>query len=506
VELSELIKELDIITISGAEPGTVSDICYDSRRCEEDSLFVAVPGLKYDGHNYISEAIKRGARSIIHEKDVSTNPGVSFIKVENSRRALGKLGKKFFHNPTSELCLIGVTGTNGKTTVSYLLESILEAAGFRVGVIGTINYRFGGNAFESSITTPESLDLQRIFRNMVDAGTTHVIVEVSSHALDLGRVDDCEYDIGIFTNLSQDHLDYHLTLDNYFLAKRRFFSEILKEGKKMIINIDDSWGRQLFEEMGATGLTFGIDRQTHVSSDEYTLSLNGINATVKTPRGSIAITSPMIGKFNLYNLLASTAAATVLHIPERYIQAGIKGLENVPGRLEKVSGSDEPAIFVDYAHTEDALKSVLENLSEFKKKKIITVFGCGGDRDRGKRPLMGRAAAAFSDLAIITSDNPRTENPLAIIDEIERGVRLDTIRKYRPEDYHRGFDGKGYIVIPDRTEAIHLAIRIAEQDDIVLIAGKGHEDYQIIGETKIWFDDTVIARKALEQRRSGRAG
>lgn len=506
MELSELIKELDIIHVSGEEEGTVSDICYDSRRCEENSLFVAVSGLKYDGHNYISEAIKRGARYIIHEKDVATNPGISFIKVENSRRALGKLGKTFFHNPTSELCLIGVTGTNGKTTVTYLLESILEAAGFHVGVIGTINYRFGGNTFESSITTPESLDLQRIFRNMVDAGVTHVIVEVSSHALDLGRVDDCEYNIGMFTNLSQDHLDYHHTLDNYFLAKRRFFSDILKEGKKMIINIDDTWGRRLFEEMGDSVLTFGIENETHVSSNNYTLSLNGIDATVKTPRGSIFITSPMIGKFNLYNILASTAAATVLHIPEKYIQAGIKGLENVPGRLEKVSGSDEPAVFVDYAHTEDALKSVLENLSEFKTKKIITVFGCGGDRDRGKRPLMGRAAAEFSDLAIITSDNPRTENPLAIIDEIERGVRSGMIRKYDPEDYHSGFDEKGYIVIPDRTEAIHLAIRIAEQVDIVLIAGKGHEDYQILGETKIWFDDTVIAREALEQRRSRRAG
>ncbi|MBN2516147.1 MAG: UDP-N-acetylmuramoyl-L-alanyl-D-glutamate--2,6-diaminopimelate ligase [Deltaproteobacteria bacterium] len=506
MELSELIRELDVITISGEEAGTVSDICYDSRKCERDSLFVAVPGLKYDGHNYISEAIRRGARSIIHEKDVPPNPGVSFIRVENSRRVLGKLAKKFFHNPTSELCLIGVTGTNGKTTVTYLLESILEAAGFHVGVIGTINYRFGGDTFETSITTPESLDLQRIFRNMVDAGITHVIMEVSSHALDLGRVDDCEYDIGIFTNLSQDHLDYHYTFDNYFLAKRRFFSDILKEGKKMIINVDDSWGRRLFEEMDDSVLTFGIKHQTHVSSDDYTLSLNGINATVKTPRGNISITSPMIGKFNLYNILASAAAATVIQIPEKYIQAGIKGLESVPGRLEKVSESDEPAIFVDYAHTEDALKSVLENLSEFKTKKIITVFGCGGDRDRGKRPLMGRAAAEFSDLAIVTSDNPRTENPLAIIDEIEKGVRSDTMRKYRSQDYHSGFDEKGYIVIPDRTEAINLAIRIAEQDDIVLIAGKGHEDYQIIGETKIWFDDTVVARKALEQRRSGRAG
>ena len=506
MELSELIKELDIIHISGEEAGVVSDICYDSRRSQEDSLFVAISGLKFDGHDYISDAIKRGARYIIHEKDVSINPGISFIKVADSRRTLGKLGKKFFRNPTSELCLIGVTGTNGKTTVTYLLESILESAGFRVGVIGTINYRFGGNTFESSITTPESLDLQRIFRNMVNAGITHVIVEVSSHALDLGRVDDCEYDLGIFTNLSQDHLDYHLTLDNYFLAKRRFFSDILKEGKKMIINVDDPWGRQLFEKVGSAGLTFGIEHRTHVFSDEYTLSLNGINATLKIPQGSIAITSPMIGKFNLYNILASTAAAAVLMIPEKYIKAGIKRLEKVPGRLEKVSGSDEPAVFVDYAHTEDALKSVLENLSEFKTKKIITVFGCGGDRDRGKRPLMGRAAAEFSDLAIITSDNPRTENPLAIIDEIERGVRSGTIRKYRPVDYHSGFDEKGYIVISDRTEAIHLAIRIAEQDDIVLIAGKGHEDYQILGETKIWFDDTVIARKALEQRRSGRAG
>ena len=506
MELSELIKELDIVHISEEGAGIVSDICYDSRKCKDGAMFVAVPGFRYDGHDYISEAIKRGARCIVHEKDVSSNPGVSFIRVKDSRRALGKLGKIFFRNPTSELCLIGVTGTNGKTTVTYMLESIFDAAGFNVGVIGTINYRYDGNTFAAGITTPESLDLQRIFRNMVDAGITHVIMEVSSHALDLGRVDDCEYDIGIFTNLSQDHLDYHHTLDKYFLAKKRFFSDILIEGKKMIVNVDDLWGRRLFDEMGDSVLTFGIEQQTNVSSSDYTLSLNGIAATVKTPRGNIAITSPMIGKFNLYNILASAAAAIVLQIPDEYIQTGIRKLENVPGRLEKVSGRDEPAVFVDYAHTEDALKSVLENLSEFKTKKIITVFGCGGDRDRGKRPLMGRAAAKFSDLAIITSDNPRTENPLAIIDEIEKGVRSDTMRKYRPENYQSGFGERGYIVIPDRKEAICLAVKIADQDDIVLIAGKGHEDYQILGETKIWFDDTVVAREALEQSRSRRAG
>jgi len=501
MKLFSLMEGIDVLEVSGDTGGEVLDICYDSRECGKDSLFVAVPGLKFDGHDYVSEAIKRGARHIVHERDVPQEPGITFIRVEDSRRALGKLGKKFYNNPTAELCLIGITGTNGKTTVTYFLESILRAAGFRVGVIGTINYRFNGKIFQSDITTPESVDLQRIFRDMADAGVTHVVAEVSSHALDFKRVDDCEHDIGIFTNLSQDHLDYHHTIENYYLAKKRFFQEILREGEKMIINVDDPWGRRMIHEMGTKGITFGIENQCDIYADEYNISLNGINATIKTSRGSFSISSPMTGKFNLYNILASASAATMLNVSEKNIKTGIEALRRVPGRFEKVSKENEPAVFVDYAHTDDALKSVLENLSYFKTNKVITVFGCGGDRDRGKRPLMGKAVSELSDLTIVTSDNPRTEDPLEIISEIEEGIKKSSIRKYNSEDLPKGFSEKGYIIMPDREEAINLAVSLADPLDIILIAGKGHEDYQIIGERKIPFDDVSVARKALSKHR-----
>lgn len=506
VELSLLLDGIDVVSISGEMKEPVSEICYDSRSCVEDALFVSIPGLKFDGHDYIDAAIQKGARYIVHEKDISRRRDITYIKVGDSRRTLGKLGKNFFRNPTAELCLIGVTGTNGKTTVTYLLESILKAAGFQVGVIGTINYRFCDESHESSITTPESIDLQRIFKQMLDAGVTHVIAEVSSHALDLARVDDCDHDMGIFTNLSQDHLDYHHTLENYYQAKKRFFLEILKDGKKMIINADDPWGQRMIQEMGIRTITFGINNKSDVSVGIFDLSLDGIRAEIRTDQGTFAIKTPMIGKFNLYNILASAAVASRLNISQQVIKEGIESMHSVPGRFQKVSSESDPAVFVDYAHTDDALRNVLENLSHFKKKNIITVFGCGGDRDRGKRPLMGKAASELSDFTIITSDNPRTEDPLEIIGQIEAGITNNSIKKYAPEDINGVIGEKGYVMIPDRREAIHMAVSIAEPLDIILIAGKGHEHYQIIGDKKFPFDDAVVAREALRKRKTERTG
>ncbi|MBE9546991.1 MAG: UDP-N-acetylmuramoyl-L-alanyl-D-glutamate--2,6-diaminopimelate ligase [Proteobacteria bacterium] len=498
MQLSGVIKNLNILQLSGDTSGDVSSVCYDSGRCEEGSLFVAICGNISDGHDYIPEAIKRGAKYIVHEKDIQTKPRITFIKVADSRSALGTVGKNFFRNPSADLCITGVTGTNGKTTVSYLLESIFNAAGLSVGVIGTVNYRFGGKVFPAPITTPQSLDLQKMLREMADSGVTHVILEVSSHSLDLKRVDSCEFDLGIFTNLSQEHLDYHQTMERYFLAKKIFFQEILGNGEKMIINGDDPWGQRLFEETGKNAVTFGIENKCDVSPGNFALSPDGIKGEIKTPYGNFTMNSSMIGKFNLYNILAAAAAASSLQIPEKHIRAGIENLKKVPGRLEKVSGPGQPAVFVDYAHTEDALKNVLQNLSEFRKGNIITVFGCGGDRDRGKRPLMGKAATTLSDLTIITSDNPRTEDPLMIIKEIEKGI-ANTIKKYPPEDLTKNFDEQGYVIIPDRKTAIELAISIAGISDIVLIAGKGHEDYQIIGDRRISFDDRTVSREALKK-------
>ena len=378
MELDCVLKELDVVTVTGMTSGDVSDVCYDSRRCGDQSLFVAISGLKYDGHEYVDQAIKRGAAYIVYEHDIPFQPNVVYVKVRNSRRALGRLGRNFFGNPTAGLCLIGITGTNGKTTVSYVLESILKAAGMSVGVVGTINSRFGNEIHESSITTPESIDLQRIYRQMVDAGVTHVVAEVSSHALDQARVDECEHDVGIFTNLSQDHLDYHHTIEKYYRAKKRFFLEILKDGGKMIINGDDHWGRQLIREMGVSAVTFGIDRECTVSAGQFDLSLTGIHADITTSDGRFSVSSPLIGKFNLYNILASVAAAVKLGIPLDVIKRGVEQLDNVPGRFQKVNRDDEPAVFVDYAHTDDALRNVLESLVQFKTHNIITVFGCGG--------------------------------------------------------------------------------------------------------------------------------
>jgi UDP-N-acetylmuramoyl-L-alanyl-D-glutamate--2,6-diaminopimelate ligase len=323
---------------------------------------------------------------------------------------------------------------------------------------------------------------------------------VSSHALDQTRVDDCEYDYGIFTNLSQDHLDYHHTIEKYYVAKKRYFREILKDGEKMIINGDDPWGRQMIRETGISATTFGIHRECSVSSGHFDLSLAGIHADIATSNGNFSVSSSLIGKFNLYNILASVAVAVKLGIPPEVIKQGIEKLHNVPGRFQKVSQDEEPAVFVDYAHTDDALRNVLENLVQFKTHNIITVFGCGGDRDRGKRPLMGKAASDLSDLAIITSDNPRTEDPLEIINQIEVGVRETSARKISLQGIDRGKYDKGYTIIPDRREAIFTAVSIAGPRDILLIAGKGHENYQILGEKRIFFDDTIVAREALDKR------
>ncbi|MFB3924447.1 MAG: UDP-N-acetylmuramoyl-L-alanyl-D-glutamate--2,6-diaminopimelate ligase [Syntrophales bacterium] len=508
MQLRDVLKNVEAIEVAGDLSGEVSSIHYDSRKCREGSLFVAVRGLKRDGHDYIREALARGAKYVVGEKAVPSAPGVTVIRVGNSRRTLGLLGRNFYRDPSACLSIIGVTGTNGKTTVTFLLESILKAAGSCVGVIGTINYRYGGKTIPAPNTTPESLDLQRVLREMADDGVNHVIMEVSSHALDLGRVDDCRFAVGIFTNLSQDHLDYHGTMENYFSAKKRFFRMLEKDGNGrlrpgVILNVDDPWGRRLYGEIAVDALTYGLEQGADVSADQIRLSADGITARLLLPGGQFAIRSSLIGKFNLYNVMAAAAACSFLHVPDRFIQVGIENMKTIPGRMEKVNLEGQPVVFVDYAHTEDALKRVLQNISEFKKGRIITVFGCGGDRDRGKRPLMGKTSAQYSDLTIVTSDNPRTEDPLAIIAEIERGINSGAYKKYAAEELG-GFGQKGYAVIVDRKSAIEKAISIAAPSDIVLIAGKGHESYQIVGGRTLPFDDRAVSREVLEGLRDRR--
>ena len=507
MDLLELLEKVDVLEVHGTRAREIEGICFDSRRCEADFLFVAVAGMKFDGHLFVPEAVRRGAKAIVYEKEIARHASYTSIRVRDSRRALGVLGKNFFENPSGALGLVGVTGTNGKTTVTYLLESILREAGHEPGVIGTVNYRWATKVLSASHTTPESFELQRLLAEIRSAGITHVVMEVSSHALELRRVEDCEFDLGIFMNLTQDHLDFHGTMEDYYASKKRFFTDLLageKNGRRQgrIINIDDPWGRRLAEELGAKGLvTFGIDSIAFVQAKEAELSLGEIRAEIETPAGAFPLRAPLSGRFNLYNILAATAAAFHLGIPLSAIQRGIETAKPVPGRLEKISESGEPAVFVDYAHSEDALKRVLQNLARFRKGRIITVFGCGGDRDRGKRPLMGRAAAEQSDRVIVTSDNPRTEEPLAIIGAIEGGIDANVMKKISSEELRAAGAGKTYTVVADRREAIGLAIGMASPDDIVLIAGKGHEDYQIIGTVTIPFDDRTVGREALDRQR-----
>ena len=505
MKLVHLLEGIDVINVPEALSADVSNLCYAADKCEKESLFVAIAGLQHDGHDFIREAIANGARFIVYEKDFQSPPQVTAIKVTNSRRALGILAKNYFANPSGNLALIAVIGTNGKTTITYLLESIFKAAGFKCGVLGTINYRYNNKTYPAPNTTPESYELQKIIREMADDGVTHVIAEVSSHAIDLKRVDDCDFDLGIFTNLTPEHLDYHLTMENYFQAKKRFFAEVLTQSKKMhpqkmVINGDDNWGKRILQEVALPALTYGMEKENPVKALSYELSLTGIKAKINLAGETISVETPLVGKFNIYNILAACAAAIALQIPPAVIKAGIESLSYVPGRLEKINNPSGLNVLVDYAHKADALKQVLQNLADFRKKRIITVFGCGGNRDRGKRPLMGKAATDFSDLTIVTSDNPRLEDPMAIIAEIESGIDQNKVKKLTAGQQEINNSIHSYMIIPERKKAIEKAITIAQKGDIILIAGKGHEDYQILGTNKTPFDDRVVARQALTLR------
>jgi UDP-N-acetylmuramoyl-L-alanyl-D-glutamate--2,6-diaminopimelate ligase len=505
MQLSSLLKGIGTPEASGGPEVEVASVCYDSRQCQKGSLFVAIPGLKADGHAFIADALERGAAVVVHEGEFHPPRGVTAVQVRDSRRALGILGKNFFADPSSALTLVAVVGTNGKTTVTYLIESILRAADVLWASWERSTTATAGRASRAE-HNPGSFEMQRILREMADHGVTHVVAEVSSHAVDLRRVDDCLFDVGVFTNLTQDHLDYHGTMENYFRAKQRFFSEVLPgSGKQrthpMIVNIDDPWGQRILREVPGGRITYGLDNPCDVSAAPFELTLGSIRATLHLHGERLEVDSPLMGRFNLYNILAGAAAALALGIPGRFIQKGVASLSSVPGRLEKVSTAGQPAVFVDYAHTEDALRRVLQNLAAFRKRRIITVFGCGGDRDRGKRPLMGEAATAGSDLAIVTSDNPRTEDPLEIIREIERGIRMPKLADGDPDGPE---SRQGYWVIPDRRSAIERVIVMSGADDIVLIAGKGHEDYQVIGTRKFPFDDRRIASEALSHWRGGK--
>ncbi len=504
--LSKIIAEIAVDEHAGPPDGEVTAVCYDSRSCVPGALFCAIRGLRQDGHAFLPDAVARGARFVLHEQPFAPPPGVTALRVADSRRSLGIAARVFFGDPSARLCLIGVVGTNGKTTVTYLLEKILQAAGHAPGVIGTVNYRYGNRTLPAPTTTPESLDLQRILHAMGEAGVTHAVMEVSSHAIALQRVDACAFDVGIFTNLSQDHLDYHHSMENYYETKKRFFTEILPSGHKRthtVINGDDAWGRRLLRELPGEAVTFSLEGAGTVTARQAIFSEAGVQAEVRSGDTSFAVASSLLGRHNLANILAASAACLCLDIPGPAIRTGIADLASVPGRLERIGGPGGPRVFVDYAHTDDALRHVLQNLAPFRRTRIITVFGCGGDRDKGKRPLMGKTATTLSDVTLLTSDNPRSEDPLAILGDIEKGIEK-TLPRWSPGSLPPQPGEKGYAVVPDRREAIRAALAMADDEDIVLIAGKGHEPYQWIGQERIPFDDRLAAAEILRELRSAR--
>lgn len=488
-ELLEVLKNKEIV---GEVDKDINSISYDSRKVELGSMFVAVKGFQYDGHDYIKEAIEKGVSVVVTNIDkISTSlakskPKITFVKVPDSRQALALLANKFYDFPSRKLNLIGITGTNGKTTTSYLVESVLKHAGQKVAGIGTINYRIGNKVFIGSNTTPESLDLQELFHKMVIEEIESVVLEVSSHALALNRVMGCKFDTAVYTNLSLDHLDFHKTMEEYFSAKMRLFSDFA-DLRMVVINVDDPWGRRIIDKTSCKVLTYGINSQAGIMADRIECSIEGINFLGKTPAGEINIESKLIGEYNLYNLLAAIGAGLSQDIDLSDIKKGVEALRVIPGRCEKVDAGQDFAVIVDYAHSPDALEKILQTMRKLTKGKVIVIFGCGGNRDKTKRPLMGEIAAKYSDYAIITSDNPRDEDSFRIMVEIEEGFKKVCLSKDR------------YILIEDRGEGISCGIKLAEKGDIVLIAGKGHEDYQIIGKKIIHFDDRETAKNILKK-------
>jgi UDP-N-acetylmuramoyl-L-alanyl-D-glutamate--2,6-diaminopimelate ligase len=479
----------------------ISSIHYRAQEVTPGGLFVAIKGFKADGHEFISQAVERGASVIVSQRSVTTTKALNII-VEDSRKALAHLASRFYGNPSEKLVIVGITGTNGKTTTSYLIESILNESGLKVGVIGTINYRFAKKTFTNSVTTPESLDLQRILSEMVSEGISHLVMEVSSHAIDLRRIENCRMDIAVFTNLTLDHLDYHGSMEAYWSCKKRLFTHYLvtgtkKDSARAVINCNDEKGKLLLKVFSRNGISVGTSPLNMVYPEKSELSLDGIRCDISTPYGGLQIKSSLVGEYNIENILSATGVGVALNLSRELIKKGIENLKSVPGRLERVPNDIGRFVYVDYAHTPDALENVLKTLKALTSKRLICVFGCGGDRDREKRPLMGKIAAEISDLSVITSDNPRSEPPLEIIEEILIGVRKSDISAYSASELHGGVVKKGYVVVSDRKHAIQTAVRASSPGDTILIAGKGHESYQIIGKKTVPFDDRIEAKIAL---------
>jgi UDP-N-acetylmuramoyl-L-alanyl-D-glutamate--2,6-diaminopimelate ligase len=479
----------------GALQRTCTGVTHDSRHVTPGTVFVALRGLKMDGAAFAPQAITAGAAAIVSERPAEHQTSVPWITVADARLALAYLAAEFNEHPSRQMRVVGITGTNGKTTTGYLAGAIFEAAGIKCGLMGTVLYRLGSHDFEATRTTPEAPEVQSYMREMVASGCGACVMEVSSHALALRRVDGIRFAAGIFTNLTRDHLDFHTDMEDYFAAKRRLF-EMLPDDAPAVINLDDPRGASLVEVVQRP-ITYGLTRAAQVSPGSLSYSLEGLQFDVRSPRGSIRVRSKLVGRPNVYNILAAVAVTSALDVPTSAIERGLEQLPGVPGRFEIASGpADDVTVVVDYAHTDDALRNLLETARPMATRRLITVFGAGGDRDRTKRPLMGMVAARLSDIVVITSDNPRSEDPNRIIDEVRRGA-----------DAEMRQSGAQILIRPDRRDAIVHAVEMADRGDVVLVAGKGHEKYQEIGDRTFTFDDVEVAREALAVRRlKSRAG
>ncbi len=496
--LKALIEGVEHRLLRGSGGADIRAVEHDSRRVTPGACFVCLRGSRFDGHAFAEEAVSRGAAAVVLEQELPLPPGPAIVRVKDTRVALAAIARVFQGDPGRHLTLLGVTGTNGKTTTTYLLEAILAAAGRTVGVIGTIDYRCGALREPAERTTPEAPDLQALLRRMLTAGATHVAMEVSSHSLALHRVDGVEFDVAVFTNLTQDHLDFHGTFASYLEAKARLFRGLgvgaVKAGPKAaVLNADDPHVERLRAETTAPVLTFALEGKADLTAEGVTLESTGLRATLRTPWGPIPVRSALLGRHNVANILGAAGSALTVGVAPEAVTAALALLRGVPGRLEQIEAGQPFTVAVDYAHTPDALERVLRAARALTAGRLLCLFGCGGDRDRGKRPLMGEAAGRLADYVILTSDNPRSEEPEAILDAIEEGVR--------------GVPGAAgrYAKIVNRAEAIAAALGQARRGDFVLIAGKGHETYQILGDRTIPFDDRDVARRALAGMGFGKA-
>lgn len=479
MKIEEILKGLTYTVLSGDKSIEINNPQYDSRKIKCGDMFFAIGGFNVDGHNFISKAIENGAKTVVVEKDVTLVEGITFIKVENGRRALAIAASNFYNNPSKKMKIIGITGTNGKTTSAFMLKGILEAKGYKVGLIGTIANYIGNKEIHTEKTTPESLELQQLFKDMVDSDIDYCVMEVSSHSLDLDRVYGIEFSQGIFTNLTQDHLDFHKTFENYFNAKSKLF----KICKHSVVNVDDSYGIKLLEKINSRVTTYSIEKESDLKGTDINLESTGIIFNLKGNEKTYKVQLPIPGRYNVYNALGCIGAALDEGIDMDTIIEGLSKV-TVPGRCENLTLGMNLGFQVirDYSHTPDSLKNILENLRELTKGKLICIFGCGGDRDRTKRPIMGEIGTELSDIAIITSDNPRSEDPYMILEDIKAGV-----------------EKSNYKLIENRREAIKIALLLGEKDDIIVIAGKGHETYQILKNETIHFDEKEVVLELIEE-------